>query len=294
MTPGLFDAAWFAALATIVVIDIVLAGDNAIVIGLAARNVPRQWQRRVVLWGTAGAIIVRVLLTAIVVWLLRIPAFLLIGGLALVYIAWKLTQRNDSDAPTMKPQASVRGAITTIVVADAVMGVDNVLAIGGAAHGSMLLVVLGLAISVPIVVWGSTLVLKWVERYPAILWLGAAVLGWTAAKMIASEALIKPWLDAYPIVRMLLYLAIVGGLIAVPVWRSLLPRHRAEAVVLVTLAVWFTVWGWIEDQVGVTFDPIDDWQWDDEIVDLIRWVGWIPIVLWLHGALRNRYARTAG
>src|SRR5437588_7082480 len=138
MTPELFDPAWFAALATIIVIDIVLAGDNAIVIGLAARNVPRQWQRRVVLWGTAGAIVVRILLTAVVVWLLQIPAFLLIGGSALVYIAWKLTQRNDAHAPTIKPLASVRGAITTIVIADAVMGVDNVLAIGGAAHGSML------------------------------------------------------------------------------------------------------------------------------------------------------------
>ncbi len=293
MTPELFDAAWFAALGTIVVIDIVLAGDNAIVIGLAARNVPRQWQRRVVLWGTAGAIVVRILLTAVVVWLLRIPAFLLIGGLALVYIAWKLTQRNDSHAPAMKPQASVRGAITTIVIADAGMGVDNVLAIGGAAHGSMLLVVLGLAISVPIVVWGSTLVLKWVERYPAILWIGAAVLGWTAAKMIASEALVKPWLDAYPIARMSLYLATVGGLIAVPVWRSLLPARRAEAVVVVTLAIWLTLWGWVEDQVGVAFDPIDGWRWDDQIVDLVRWVGWIPLVLGLHGAMRNRIARTA-
>src|SRR5439155_4672028 len=128
-------------------------------------------------------------------------AFLLIGGLALIYIGWKLTQDNAHAAHAIKSQQSVRAAIGTIVVADAVMGIDNVLAIGGAAQGSMLLVIIGLAVSIPIVIGGSTLVLKWVEQYPAILWLGAAVLGWTAAKMIASEALLKTWLVEYPIAR---------------------------------------------------------------------------------------------
>ena len=210
MTPDLFTPAWFSALATIVLIDLVLAGDNAIVIGLAARSVPREKQRRVVLWGTAGAIIVRALLTFVVVWLLRIPAFLLIGGLALVYIGRKLTQNGDDEHRVEAP-GSVAGAVRTIVIADAVMGIDNVLAVGGAAQGSMLLVIIGLAVSVPIVIWGSALVLEWVERFPAILWLGAAVLGWTAAKMIASEPLLKAWLDALPIARSLLYLLIVGG-----------------------------------------------------------------------------------
>jgi len=282
MTPELFAPAWFSALATIIVIDLVLAGDNAIVIGLAARNVPREWQRRVVLWGTAGAIVVRVLLTAVVVWLLRIPAFLLIGGLALIYIGWKLTQDNGHAAHAIKSQQSVRAAIGTIVVADAVMGIDNVLAIGGAAQGSMLLVIIGLAASIPIVIGGSTLVLSWVERYPSILWLGAAVLGWTAAKMIASEPLLKTWLAEYPIVRSALYLVVVGGLIAVPMWRSLSPKQRAQGAVIALLAVWLTFWGWIEDGVGIVFDPIDGWKWDDEIVDLIRWVGWIPFALILH------------
>jgi YjbE family integral membrane protein len=281
MTPELFAPAWFSALVTIIVIDLVLAGDNAIVIGLAARNVPREWQRRVVLWGTAGAIVVRILLTAVVVWLLRIPAFLLIGGLALIYIGWKLTHDNSHEAHSIKPRRSVRAAIGTIVVADAVMGIDNVLAIGGAAQGSMALVIIGLAVSVPIVIGGSTFVLRWVERFPLILWLGAAVLGWTAAKMIASEPLVRPWLAEYPIVRSALYLVIVGGLISVPMWRSLSPQQRAQGAVIVLLAVWLTFWGWIEDSIGITFDPIDGWKWDDEIVDLIRWVGWIPFALWL-------------
>jgi YjbE family integral membrane protein len=292
MTPEILSAAWFSALATIVLIDLVLAGDNAIVIGLAARNVPREMQRKVVLWGTAGAIIVRALLTAVVVWLLKIPAFLLIGGLALVYIGWKLTQGDGERTHNIAARSSVRGAIQTIVVADAVMGVDNVLAIGGAAHGSMLLVIIGLAVSIPIVIWGSSLVLKWVERYPMIMWLGAAVLGWTAAKMIASEPLLKPWLDAHPPVRSALYVLIVGGLIAVPMWRSASPRHRALGTALVFMAVWLTFWGWVEDAAGFAFDGIDDWRWDNDIVDLVRWIGWIPIVSWLYGRIDARRATT--
>src|SRR6185437_11011017 len=193
LSPDLFSGGWFSALASIIVIDLILAGDNALVIGLAARHVPRDMQKRVILWGTAGAIVVRALLTAIVVWLLKIPGFLLAGGLALVYIGWKLTRDAGGDTE-IAAKSTVRGAVQTIVIADAVMGVDNVLAVGGAAHGSLLLVLIGLAVSIPIVIWGSTLVLKWVVRYPAILWLRAAVLGWTAAKMLASEPLLGGFL----------------------------------------------------------------------------------------------------
>lgn len=291
MTPDFFSAAWLSALATIIVIDLVLAGDNAIVIGLAARNVPKEMQKRVVLWGTAGAIIVRALLTLVVVWLLKIPLFLLIGGLALVYIGWRLTQDAGDSKHSIAPQSTMRGAIQTIIVADAVMGVDNVLAVGGAAQGSMLLVVIGLAVSIPIVIWGSTLVLRWVERFPAILWLGAAVLGWTAAKMIASEPLIKPWLDAHTPVRTALYVAIVGGLIAIPMWQAAKPSQRALGAVLVLLAVWLTFWGWVEDASGFAFDGIDDWHWDNEIVDLIRWVGWIPLAIWLNRRIEAQPVR---
>jgi len=294
MTPELLTPAWLSALATIILIDLVLAGDNAIVIGLAARDVPRERQRLVVLWGTAGAIAVRVLLTGVVVWLLRVPAFLLIGGLALIYIGWKLTQDTNAGEHAIKPRYSVRGAIGTIIVADAVMGIDNVLAIGGAAQGSMLLVVIGLAVSVPIVIWGSTLVLKWVERYPAILWLGAGVLGWTAAKMIASEPLLKAWLGEYPVVRTALYLIVIGGLITIPLWRSLSPPQRAQGVVIALLALWLTFWGWVESAMGVAFDLVDGWKWDDEIVDLVRWVGWIPFALWVDKKFRTRRHVAAG
>ena len=279
MTPELLSPAWFSALASIIVIDLILAGDNALVIGLAARNVPAQSQRRVILWGTVGAVAVRALLTVVVVWLLKIPGFLLVGGVALVYIGWKLTHGDDKDEPNVTAATSVRSAVQTIVVADAVMGVDNVLAVAGAAHGSMLLVVIGLAVSVPIVIWGSTLVLKWVTRYPAILWLGAAVLGWTGAKMISSEPFVAAALHGHPLVRALLYALIVGGLVAAPVSRALRAAQRFEIAILAGIALWLAVFGWLDDLVSAHFDPADAWHWDESIVDFIRWIGWIPIVI---------------
>lgn len=296
MTPELFSSHWWSALGAIVVIDLVLAGDNAIVIGLAARNVPAEHQRKVVLWGTAGAILVRVALTGVVVWLLRIPGFLLAGGLALVWIAYRLTaEANNGDGHAIEARASVTGAIRTIVIADAVMGVDNVLAIGGAAHGSMLLVVIGLAISIPIVVWGSTLVLKWVVRFPQILWIGAGVLGWTAAKMIGSEALLAPTFAAQPWLLTLLYVVVVCGLVAIPMWRKADVEGRAQGLVVALLVAWLTFWGWVEEKLDMHFDPIDDWHWDTEIVDLVRWLGWMPLAVAVYrGALaRSRAAAPA-
>jgi YjbE family integral membrane protein len=285
--PDLFSPAWFSALGAIVLIDLVLAGDNALVIGLAARNVPPVMQRRVVLWGTFGAIAIRAALTAVVVYLLKIPGFLVIGGVALVYIGWKLTQDN-AGGHDIAPATSVRSAVQTIIVADAVMGVDNVLAVGGAAQGSLLLVVVGLAVSVPIVVWGSTLVLRWVERFPAIIWLGAGVLGWTAVKMILTEPLLAPWLGQHPWVRLLLQIAIVGGLVAVPLWRSLAPRQRASLVVPAIALPWILAGGEIEQRYGMHFDLVAAWHWDDDLLDIVRWVGWLPVALWARRLVLTR------
>jgi YjbE family integral membrane protein len=288
MAPVPFSPEWWPALAAIVVIDLVLAGDNAIVIGLAARNVPAHLQRRVILWGTAGAIGVRIALTSVVVWLLRVPGFLLVGGIALIWIGWKLTQSPGGGGHANERTATVRGAIQTIIVADAVMGVDNVLAVGGAAHGSLLLVVIGLAISIPIVVWGSTLVVRWVDRFPAILWGGAAVLGWTAAKMIASEPLAVPWFAAHPAARTSLQLLVVGALVALPLWRSLSRHQRALGATLILLVGWLTAFGWLEDRLDARFNLFDAWRWDDELIDLVRWVGWIPVAIWLHERIARK------
>ena len=200
---------FWSALLAIVMIDLVLGGDNAIVIGLAARNVPKHLQNRVIMWGMFGAIIVRVVLTSAVVWLLKIPVFMLAGGLVLVWIAYKLVAEGDGGenegGPNIAAKVSVRGAVQTIIIADMAMGIDNVLAVGGAAQGSVILVGLGLAISIPIIVWGSTVVLKLVDRFPIIIEIGASVLAWTAASMISSEPLIKDYVAANPVIKIALF-----------------------------------------------------------------------------------------
>lgn len=187
----LFSTAWWSALLAIVLIDLVLAGDNAIVIALAARQLPDHLKKKAILWGTVGAIAVRSVMTIGVVWLLKIPGLMLVGGLGLVWVAYKLLADDSNDEHGGPVSATFWGAMKTIVVADALMGVDNVLGVAGAAHGSFDLVVIGLLVSVPIVVFGSSVVLKLVERFPAIIQIGAAVLALTAAKMIVSEPLLQ-------------------------------------------------------------------------------------------------------
>ncbi|APW40268.1 hypothetical protein RD110_26230 [Rhodoferax koreense] len=189
------SAPWWSALLAIILIDLVLAGDNAIVIALAARSLPTHLQRKAIIWGTVGAIVVRSIMTVGVVWLLKIPGLMLAGGLGLVWIAYKLLS-DQSDGEHQGPVANTFwGAMKTIVIADALMGIDNVLGVAGAAHGAFDLVILGLLISVPIVVFGSTMVLKLVERFPIIIQAGAAVLAFTAAKMIVSEPLLDAVFD---------------------------------------------------------------------------------------------------
>lgn len=210
----LFSTQFFSALVAIIIIDLVLAGDNAIVIALAARNVPKHLQKKAIIWGTVGAIIVRTVMTLIVVWLLKIPGLLLAGGLLLVWIAYRLLLPEESGKEHGASSAGTFwGAMKTIIIADAVMGLDNVLAVAGAAHGSFMLVVIGLLVSVPIVVWGSTLILKWVERFPAIIYIGAGVLAWTAAKMIISEPLLKNYLGSFKPLSWTLYILIIGGVL---------------------------------------------------------------------------------
>jgi YjbE family integral membrane protein len=191
----LFSSTWWSALLAIILIDLVLAGDNAIVIALAARKLPPALQKKAIWFGTVGAIAVRSALTVVVVWLLKIPGLMLLGGLGLLWIACKLILDTGEDKEHDIRVTSFWGAMKTIIVADALMGIDNVLGVAGAAQGSFDLVVIGLLISVPIVVFGSTLVLKMVERWPVIINIGAAVLAFTAAKMITDEKLLDPIFD---------------------------------------------------------------------------------------------------
>jgi YjbE family integral membrane protein len=220
----IFSLQFLSALLAIIVIDLVLAGDNAIVIALAARNVPRDLQKRAILWGTAGAIVVRTSMTLVVVWLLKIPGLLFLGGCLLVWIAYRLLIPDDPEEGAAKPAAaqSFWGALRTIVIADAIMGLDNVLAVAGAAHGSFLLVVLGLLVSIPIVIWGSTLILGVVERYPAFVYFGAGVLAWTAVKMLTTEPRLTEYFTAHRIIVPLLYFLVVAGVL----WAGFVRNHH--------------------------------------------------------------------
>jgi YjbE family integral membrane protein len=206
------DAGQFlSALMAIIVIDIVLAGDNAIVIALAARQLPPHLQKKAIVWGALGAVAVRVILTAAVVYLLRIPGLLAVGGALLIWIAWKLLQPDEGNSTSDSHAPVVTGfwsAMRTVIIADALMGLDNVLAVAGAAHGNLLLVVLGLAISVPIVMWGSTLVLKVVERFPIVVYLGSGVLVWTAVTMMLNEKTFSGWLAAQGVPLRTLYVLV--------------------------------------------------------------------------------------
>ena len=214
------SAPWWSALLAIILIDLVLAGDNAIVIALAARNLPQHLQKKAIVWGTVGAIVVRSAMTIGVVWLLKIPGLMLVGGLALLWIAYKLTLNDDGgDEHGGSGATTFWGAMKTIVIADAVMGIDNVLGVAGAAHGSFDLVVIGLLVSIPIVVFGSTLVLKLVERFPSIMYIGAAVLAFTAGKMIVNEKVLAQFFKGPDASHLVAYwsvcvLAIVGVLAA--------------------------------------------------------------------------------
>jgi YjbE family integral membrane protein len=205
------NAAFFSALFTIILIDLVLAGDNAIVIGLAARNLPKEHQKKAIIGGTVGAIAIRASATFVVVWLLELPALLLAGGIVLIWIAYKLlVDKKDHD---IQAKNQLWPAIRTIIIADAVMGFDNVIAVAGASHGSFLLVIMGLLISIPIVVWGSTLFIHWMEKLPWIMYVGSGVLAFTAGKMLTGDPLVIDWFTANPVLKWVLLVFITGGVL---------------------------------------------------------------------------------
>jgi YjbE family integral membrane protein len=213
------SAEFFTALLSIIMIDLVLAGDNAIVIGMAARNLDPRTQKKVILWGTVGAIAIRAAATMVVVVLLKIPGLLLIGGFLLLWIAYKLLaekKNHDIDA-----KSGMWAAIRTIIVADAVMGLDNVIAVAGAAHGDFLLVVVGLLVSVPIVVWGSTLFIKWMEKFPWILYIGSGVLALTAGKMITGEKFLAPFFEVNVVAKWMLITFLIAAVLAAGKWSKM-------------------------------------------------------------------------
>jgi YjbE family integral membrane protein len=182
---------------TIIGIDVILSGDNAVVIALAARSLPEHQQKRAVFWGAGVAVGLRVMLAAVAVQLLRLPYLKLAGGAMLLWIAVKLLLPEAEEAD-VAPADHMWAAIKTIVVADFVMSLDNVVAVAAAAKGSVLLLALGLIISIPLVVFGASMLMKLMERWPAIITIGAAILGWTALDMAITDNVVAPLIHNGP------------------------------------------------------------------------------------------------
>jgi len=191
-------AAFWLAVGQIIMIDILLGGDNAVVIALACRQLPPAQRTKGIIWGTAGAIVLRVILIAFALTLLQVPFLKLVGAALLVWIGVKLLVPDDEDDHNIQASDKLWGAVKTVIVADLVMSVDNVIAIAGAAQGAgeqhqLALVIFGLLVSIPIIVWGSQLVLKLMDRFPLIITACGMLLGWIAGTMAHSDPAVKTW-----------------------------------------------------------------------------------------------------
>ena len=189
---------FWIGLVKIIWINIILSGDNAVVIALAARALPPHQQRMAVLWGSGAAVFMRIALTVVAVQLLALPYLQIVGGLLLLWIGVQLLGEEDEGEGEAKEHGTLMAAVRTILIADLVMSLDNVIAVAAAAKGSLTLLILGLAISIPLVIFGSTLMIKLMERFPIIVVLGAGLIGWVGGETIVSDAALKDVLGAQP------------------------------------------------------------------------------------------------
>ncbi|HZP97526.1 MAG TPA: YjbE family putative metal transport protein [Candidatus Limnocylindria bacterium] len=203
------------AIAAIVLIDLALSGDNALVIGMAARDLPVAQRRNAIVLGGLGAVGLRIVGSAGVTLLLAVPYLQLAAGVALLAIAYRLVRPAGGHATTVRRAATLRAAVVTILVADAAMSLENVLGVGAAAHGSIALLVFGLALSIPIVLFGSSVVVRLLERYPRGIWLGALALVWTSAELILDEPAIElrhavPWAAEFVLTAVMLAIVVAA------------------------------------------------------------------------------------
>jgi len=191
------DTAFFIALLQIIGINIILSGDNAVVIALACRSLPPKQQKYGVLLGAGAAVVLRIIFTIFIVYLMAIPFLKVAGGLLLLWIGYKLMTEEEADENDIEASGNLVGAVRTILIADAVMSLDNVIAVAAAAKGSVVLLILGLLISIPLVVYGATLMISLIKRFPFIVTLGAALIGYIGGEVIVSDPAVEPWVDAH-------------------------------------------------------------------------------------------------
>ena len=224
----LLTTEFWAALGSIILANVLLSGDNAVVIAMAARGLPAHQQKRAIVFGSAAAIVMRIVLTLIAVKMLGLPWLKLAGGVALLWIGAKLMSDEDEQHDHEAKPIGVGAAVRTILLADLVMSLDNVLAVAAAAQGNTLLLVVGLAVSIPLIVFGSTLILKVMERFPVIITAGAALLGWLGGEMMLTDPAIHRWFADVPesAVRIA---GVLGAVLVVIVGKLLQGRARSRA-----------------------------------------------------------------
>lgn len=204
----------------IVMVNMVLSGDNAVVIAMASKNLPDKQRKQAVWWGAFGAVGLRVLLTGAAVLLLRIPLLQVIGSLLLMGIAIKLLLDEEAHG-NIRSESTLMAAVWTIITADFVMSLDNVLAIAAIANGSWSLVVIGIMISIPMIIWGSNIVMKLLNQYPVLIYLGSAILGYTAGEMFLKDRAVEQWLHAVPsFIEWCFPLAAAAGVVAAGLWKK--------------------------------------------------------------------------
>jgi YjbE family integral membrane protein len=221
-------AEFWSRLLSIMVIDLTLAGDNALVIAMAVHALPRERQFWARILGTAAAVVLRLVFIAVATFLLKTPLLQALGGVVLVWIAVKLVLQGQDGSHQVRPATSTLQAMWVILVADAVMSLDNVLAVAGAARGEVLLVVIGIGLSLPLVVWGSGILAALMDRFEWIIWLGGGILGYVAGEMVVRDAALVSWLDdSLPSGIERAIPAVLGAAIVALAWWSSRARQRA-------------------------------------------------------------------
>lgn len=224
---------FIVALFSIMMVNIVLSGDNAVVIALASRSLPAKQQKMAILWGSAGAIGLRVVLTLVAVVLLHIPYVQFIGGVLLVWIAAKLLMENGSEED-VEASDTLWKAVKTIIVADLIMSLDNTLAIAAVAKGDYLLLTLGLALSIPLIIFGSQIIVAIMDRFPVIVYAGAGLIAWTAGEMMQQDRLMAAYANVAPV--WLLPAIVTVGVIGLGYWHNKYHKAPAEEVAATDVA----------------------------------------------------------
>ncbi|WP_245533967.1 TerC family protein [Effusibacillus pohliae] len=203
----------------VILIDIVLGGDNAIFIAMACRRLPHRLRKKTVFWGMMGAVVVRAALAVVAIQLMRIPLLELLGGLLLVWIAYRLLVQNHGHRPVHAGQ-NFWSALKTILIADTVMGIDNILAIAGAAHGNVWVLITGFFVSIPLIIWGSRLLLQWIDRYPVISYAGASMIAWTGGSLIVEDEFAHRFMQLVPYADLAIPLLLAIVVVISGLWKN--------------------------------------------------------------------------